>query len=71
MSINYKGVFIQKLEETIEKNYELSLGEVLFQFLHKPQIGGKHYFYATDEEIHSSLERFCKNGVEQDNEIEE
>ena len=64
MSINYKGAILQKIDEAIEKNPNLSVGEVLFQFLHKPQLLGKHYFYATDQEIYTSLEKFCKEGSE-------
>ena len=64
MSINYKGAILQKIDEAIEKNPNLSVGEVLFQFLHKPQLSGKHYFYATDQEIYTSVEKFCKEGIE-------
>jgi hypothetical protein len=64
MSINYTGAILQKLEEAVEKNPNMTIGEVLFQFLHKPQLKGKHYFYATNEEIYTSLEKFCKHGTE-------
>jgi len=64
MSINYKGAILQKLDEAVEKNPNMSFGEVLFQFLHKPQLKGKHYFYATNEEIYTSIEEYCKNGTE-------
>lgn len=59
MSINYKGNFINQLYKAIEKNPDLTLGELLFSFLREPRIR-KHYFYATDEEVYNSLEKLNK-----------
>jgi len=59
MSINYKGNFINQLYKAIEKNPDLTLGELLFSFLREQRLR-KHYFYATDEEIYNSLEKLNK-----------
>lgn len=59
MAINYKGNFINQLYKAIEKNPELTLGEILFSFMREQRLE-KHYFHATDQEIYNSLERFNK-----------
>lgn len=68
--INYRGSIIQKLEQVIEDNPSMTIGEILFQFLHHTELG-KPYFYATDGEIYSSLENFSKNGVDKEEQISE
>lgn len=59
MAINYKGNFINQLYKSIERNSELTLGEILFSFLREQRLE-KHYFKATDQEIYNSLEKFNK-----------
>jgi hypothetical protein len=68
--INYRGAIIQKLEEVVEDNPSMTIGEILMQFLHKTELG-KPYFYATDGEIYTSLENFYKNGVDREEQISE
>lgn len=65
MSINYKGNFINQLYKAIEKNPDLTLGELLFSFLREQRLK-KHYFYTTDEEIYNSLEKLNKEFIEGD-----
>lgn len=67
MKINYKGNFINQLYKTIEKNPDLTLGEILFSFLREQRLK-KHYFYATDEEIYNSLEKLNKEPEDKEDE---
>lgn len=56
--INYKGVFITKLEDAITFNPNMDLATILMGFLNKRQLNGKHFFDCSDEEIYASLETF-------------
>lgn len=62
--INYKGNFYSQLLKAFENNREKTIGEILHCFLHRNKLGGKELFYATDEEIYSSIERFNKEKKE-------
>lgn len=64
MNTNYKGSIISKLFTAVESNPEMSMGEILYSFLHKDNLKGQHFFYATDLEIYNALEEFTKIGVE-------
>lgn len=55
-----------KLHTALEQNPTLTLGEILYSFLHKENIKGKHFWHASDEEIYTALESFNKFGTEQD-----
>lgn len=68
--INYRGAIVQKLEQVVEENPTMTIGEILFQFLHHTELG-KPYFYSTDGEIYTSLENFAKNGVDKEEQISE
>lgn len=68
--INYRGAIIQKLEQVVEENPTMTVGEILFQFLHHTELN-KPYFYVTDGEIYTSLENFAKNGVDKEEQISE
>lgn len=64
MSTNYKGSIISKLYTAIENNPDMTMGEILYSFLHKDNLKGQHFFYAKDIEIYNALEEFTKIGVE-------
>jgi hypothetical protein len=64
MSTNYKGSIISKLFTAVENNPDMTMGEILYSFLHKENLGGKHFFYAEDKEIYNALEDFTKIGIE-------
>ena len=66
MEINYKGNIISKLYTAMEKNPTMSFGEILHSFTHKNNFGGQHFFYQTDEDIYTSLEKFTKIKEEED-----
>jgi hypothetical protein len=66
MSTNYKGSIVSKLFAAVENNPDMSMGEILYSFLHKDNLRGQHFFYASDIEIYNSLEKFTKIGVEND-----
>ena len=70
MNINYKGAFIQKLEQAIEDNPTMTIGEILTESLHKSVLG-KHFFYCSDSEIYTAFENFAKNGKETDEDMTE
>lgn len=59
--INYRGVFITKLEEAIMLNPDKSLSYILMGFLNKKNLKGNHFFDCSDEEIYSSLEVFVSD----------
>ena len=69
--INYKAANITKLRTALEQNPNMTFGEVVFSALHRENINGKHFFYASDVEIHNALERFCKFGIEQEEPLQE
>lgn len=64
MSTNYKGSIISKLFAAVEGNPEMTMGEILYSFLHKDNLKGQHFFYASDVEIYNALEEFTKIGVD-------
>lgn len=64
--INYVGSFLLKLEEALVNNADMSIGEVLFSSFRKENMNGGHFFYATNEEIYTALEKFCKFTSEED-----
>ncbi len=64
MSTNYKGSIVSKLFTAIENNPDMTMGEILYSFLHKDNLKGQHFFYASDVEIYNALEEFTKIGVE-------
>lgn len=64
MSTNYKGSILSKLFAAVEKNPDMTMGEILYSFLHKNNLKGQHFFYASDVEIYNALEEFTKIGVE-------
>lgn len=64
MEVNYKGSFLNKLLLAVDRNPEMTMGEILYSFLHKSNLKGKHFFYCTDIELYNSLENFTKIGVE-------
>ena len=66
--INYLGSFLIQLEEAFEKNPDMQIGEVLFSAFHKSNMNNKHFFYATDEEMYTALERFNKFGQDEEDE---
>lgn len=66
MSTNYKGSIISKLFAAVEKNPEMTMGEILYSFLHKENLKGQHFFYATDIEIYNSIEEFTKIGIDKE-----
>ena len=66
MSTNYKGSIISKLFAAVEGNPDMTMGEILYSFLHKDNLKGQHFFYASDIEIYNALESFTKLGVEAD-----
>lgn len=69
--INYRGNIFSQIEKAMLENPTMTVGEILFSFLHKDNMQGKHYFYASDQEIYMALERFNKFGVEQEEPIDE
>lgn len=68
-NINYTGGFILKLEEALEKNPDMTIGEVIFSAFHRTNMNGKHYFYADDREMYTALENFCKFTSEEDEKL--
>jgi hypothetical protein len=64
MSTNYKGSIISKLFTAVENNPDMTIGEILYSFLHKENLKGQHFFYASDKDIYNSLEEFTKLGIE-------
>jgi hypothetical protein len=64
MGTNYKGSIISKLFTAVENNPEMTMGEILYSFLHKENLKGQHFFYATDLEIYNAVESFTKIGAE-------
>ncbi len=64
MSVNYKGSIISKMFTAVENNPDMTMGEILYSFLHKENLDNKHFFYASDKEIYNALEEFTKIGVE-------
>ncbi len=64
MSTNYKGSIISKLFTAVESNPEMTMGEILYSFLHKNNLKGQHFFYASDVEIYNAIEEFTKIGTE-------
>lgn len=71
MSTNYKGSIISKLFTAAENNPEMTMGEILYSFLHKDNLNGKHFFHASDIEIYNAIEEFTKLGAEQDEPLDE
>jgi hypothetical protein len=71
--INYRGSILSALYKALEQNEEMTTGEILYSFLRKENMQGKHFFYSSDQEIYNALERFNKIEEEEDepmNEIE-
>jgi hypothetical protein len=64
MSTNYKGSIVSKLFAAVENNPDMTMGEILYSFLHKDNLKGKHFFYASDIELYNSIEQFTKIGLE-------
>lgn len=64
MSTNYKGSIVSKLFTAVENNPEMTMGEILYSFLHKDNLKGQHFFYVSDKELYNSLEEFTKIGVD-------
>lgn len=64
--INYRASFLMKMSSAIENNPTLTLGEILYSFLHKDNLKGMHFWYASDEDIYTALENFNKFGIEED-----
>lgn len=64
MSTNYKGSILSKLFAAVEKNPSMTMGEILYSFLHKDNLKGQHFFYASDVDIYNALEEFTKIGIE-------
>lgn len=67
--INYKGAFLNLLDTAIEMNPEMSIGSLLYSISNKKSLNGVHYFYASDEEIVTSLENFVSLGEDSDDTI--
>lgn len=70
-NINYRGNIFLNIEKAFLQNQDMTVGEILFSFLHKDNLNGKHFFYAKDQEIHQALDNFLKFGIEQDEPLEE
>ena len=64
MSTNYKGSIVSKLFTAVENNPDMTMGEILYSFLHKDNLKGQHFFYASDLELYNALEQFTKIGVD-------
>ena len=69
--INYRGSILSALYKAVEQNEEMTIGEILFSFLSKQNMQGKHFFYATDQEIYNAIERFNKFENEDDSPMNE
>lgn len=69
--INYRGSFLQKMFTALEQNEDMTLGEIMYSFLHKDNLNGKHFWHGSDEEIYTALENFTKFGLEQDEPLDE
>ena len=50
----------------LEQNEDMTLGEIMYSFLHRDNLNGKHFWHGSDEEIYTALENFTKFGLEQD-----
>lgn len=64
-NINYTGSFLLKLEEAFDKNPDMTIGEIMYSAFRGSNMKGKHFFYASDEEMYTALENFLK--FEEDN----
>ncbi len=64
MSTNYKGSIVSKLFTAVENNPDMTMGEILYSFLHKDNLKGQHFFYSSDLEIYNALEQFTKIGAD-------
>jgi len=53
----YKGSILLELDSLVEKNPNLSMGEIFYSFLRPVFLNGKHLLDVTDEEIFVALEK--------------
>ena len=55
---NFKGAIINQLFTAVERNPEMTMGEIFHSFLRKGFLG-KNMLEATDEEVYTALEKFA------------
>lgn len=60
---NYKGAIINQLFTAVERNPDMTMGEIFHSFLRKSFLG-KATVEATDEEIYTAVEAFSHQSDE-------
>lgn len=62
---NFKGAIINQLFEAVQKNSDMTMGEIFHSFLRKSFLG-KAMTEATDEEVYTALEKFTLTSDDDD-----